>query len=41
MAIAALHYRKPDARKNHRHEVRIIKSGINGLSDAQPRRQSA
>jgi hypothetical protein len=38
MALAALHYRKPDARKNNRHEVRIINSGIDSLSDAQTRR---
>jgi hypothetical protein len=41
MALAALQYRKPDARKNHRDEVRIIKSGINGLPDAQTRRYSS
>jgi hypothetical protein len=38
MAIAVLHYRKADARKNGRHEMRGMKSGINDLSDVQTRK---
>jgi hypothetical protein len=38
MALAVLHYSKADARKNDRHEIRGVKSGINDLSDVQTRK---
>jgi hypothetical protein len=37
MAIAVLHYRKANARKHDRHEMRGMKSGIKDLSDVQTR----
>jgi len=41
MAIAVLHKRKADARKNDRLGIRVIMSGIEDLKDVQARISSA